>query len=367
MQSKQKPNVLGTGTYGCVFYPSMNVCSGRIEDDIDSDHYITKIQKYSDMIKEEIDIGSSIQHLPLYDHYFAPVVKSCVIDKTNMDYNLVRTCTKLQNEFGEFESKPAYVSNKIRYVGSKSIFTYITGLSKNPKRQYRKLINTHLHLLEALQILGKENIIHFDLKPPNIMFDDIQSIPIIIDFGLSRNMTPLLDPHFDPRINEQLIRRTFITDASYDYWCIDIYVISNIGSNSLYVNSPVLETQIKTLVRGFITPIFLAVLLPEEAIKYKQNITDYFMKYVRLNKTWGDVFLDLVKCHASWDNYSLAIGYSFIYNKLKKNAQPANGEPEQDQEQIHQYISLLKTIVLSMPEERSSASETHPRILSIFR
>jgi serine/threonine protein kinase len=363
MQSKiKKPNVLGTGTYGCVFYPSMNVCSGRIEDDIDSDHYITKIQKYSDVIKEEIDIGTRIQHLPLYDHYFAPVVKSCIIDKTNMDYNLVRTCTNLQNEFGEFESKPAYVSNKIRYVGSKSIFTYISGLSKNPKKQSRKLVNTHLHLLDALQILVIENIVHFDLKPPNIIFDDIQSIPIIIDFGLSRNMTPLLDRQFNPIVNEKLIRRTLITDAPYDYWCIDIYVLSNIGSNSLYLDSPVSETQIKILVRGFITPIFLAVLLPEEAIKYKKNITEYFMKYVRLNKTWGDVFLDLVKYYASWDNYSLAIGYSFICSKIKQTAQIDNA----DQEQIQQYLSLLKTIILAMPNERPSPHETQILIQSIF-
>jgi len=363
MQSKQiKPNVLGTGTYGCVFYPSMNVCSGRIEDDIDSDHYITKIQKYSDLIKEEIDIGRHIQRVPLYDHYFAPVVKSCIIDKTNMDYNLVRTCTKLQNEFGEFESKPAYVSNKIRYVGSNSIFTYISGLSKNPKRQYRKLINTHLHLLDALQILVKENIVHFDLKPANIIFDDIQSIPIIIDFGLSRNITPLISPRFNPLKNEQLIRKTLISDTAYDYWCIDIYVLSNIGTNSFYVDGPVSETQIKILVRGFITPLFLAVLLPEEAIKYKTNITEYFMKYVRTNKTWGDVFLDLVKCHASWDNYSLAIGYSVIYGKIKKNDQPDDA----DQEQIQQYISLLKTIILAMPDERPSANETQTLIQSIF-
>ena len=367
MQSKiKKPNVLGTGTYGCVFYPSMNVCSGRIEDDIDSDHYITKIQKYSDMIKDEIDIGRRIQHLPLYDHYFAPVVKSCIINKTNMDYNLVRTCTKLQNEFGEFESKPAYVSNKIRYVGSRSIFAYIASLSKNPKKQYRKLINTHLHLLDALQILNQENIVHFDLKPPNIIFDDIQSIPIIIDFGLSRNMTPLIAPGFNPLKNEKIIRKTLISDTAYDYWCIDIYVLSNIGSNSFYVNGPVSEPQIKILVRGFITPIFLSVLLPEEAIKYKADITAYFMKYVRSHKTWGDVFLDLIKCYASWDNYSLAIGYSFINNKIKQTAQLANGEHAHEPEQIQQYISLLKTIILAMPDERPSANETQTLIQSIF-
>jgi len=363
MLSKTKtPNVLGTGTYGCVFYPSMNVCSGRIEDDIDSDHYITKIQKYSDMIKDEIDIGQRIQHLPLYDHYFAPVVKSCIIEKTNMDYNLVRTCTNLQNEFGEFESKPAYVSNKIRYVGSRSIYAYINTLSKNPTKQYRKLVNTHLHLLDALQILKQENIVHFDLKPPNIIFDDIQSVPIIIDFGLSRNMTPLLACSFNPLKNEQLIRRTLISELAYDYWCIDIYVLSNIGTNSLYLDSPVSETQIKILVRGFITPIFRSVLLSDEVIQYKTNITDYFMKYVRLNKTWGDVFLDLVKNYASWDNYSLAIGYSFIYNKIKQTSPLADGEHAQ----IQQYISLLKTIILVMPDERPSASETQSLIQSIF-
>jgi serine/threonine protein kinase len=190
-------------------------------------------------------------------------------------------------------------------------------LTTNTHLLYRKIINTHLHILDAVQMLVSENIVHFDIKPQNIMYDEIQDVPIIIDFGLSHIITPLLAPNFSPLKSEKLLRHTFVSYDTYDYWCIDIYILSNIGSKtSLKPHSVVSEGHIKAILRGFITPNFLAILSPDEVTQFKQNIKTYFSQFIEHKRTWMDVFRVLIKNYSKWDNYSLAMTYLYIYLKI---------------------------------------------------
>jgi serine/threonine protein kinase len=358
----QTSNFLAKGSYGCVFYPSINACSGKIEDDIDSDHYITKIQSYLPNKDDEIVIGKQIQELPLYDHYFAPVVKSCKINTIKMDYNLVRSCAEMQNELGELKHNSVYVSNKIRYVGKHHIFNYMQSLTTHPQKLYRKLINTHLHILDALQMLVSENIVHFDIKSQNIMYDEIQDVPIIIDFGLSREITPLLAPNFSPLKSEKLLRHTFVSYDTYDYWCIDIYILSNIGSNTiLKPHSEVSEGHIKLILRGFITPNFLAILSADEVFQFKQNTKAYFSQFIEHKRPWMDVFRVLIQNYSKWDNYSLAMTYLYNYLKTKPTK---NGE--QIPAEIKEYLSILRNIVTAMPDKRPLPQETQKAIREVF-
>ena len=358
---------LAKGAYGCVFYPSINACSGKMETDIDSDHYITKIQMYSLNDNDEIVIGKLLQNLPLYTHYFAPVIKSCKMKISQMDYNLVKTCATMQNELGELNSKSAYVSNKIRYVGKHNIYAYFRNIKSNPHKLYKKLINTHLHLLDALQLLITENIVHFDVKPQNIMYDDIQDIPIIIDFGLSRTITPLLSANFSPNKNEKLMRHTFVSYDTYDYWCIDIFILSNIGSTTfLKPHQPVTASDIKGLLRGFITPIFLAVLSGEEVFRFKKRIHDYFLPFIQNKQTWIDVFRILIQNYTKWDNYSTALAYLHSYNKSKPTASSIIEIDIREPVEIQQYVGILKNIIIAMPDERPLPEETQKSIREIF-
>jgi len=359
------PHFLAKGTYGCVFYPSINACSGQIETDMDSDHYITKIQRYLHNQNDEIVIGKQLQELPLYDHYFAPVVKSCKIKSTRMDYNLVRSCAEMQNELGEIDNNSTYVSNKIRYVGKKDIARYAQTLTATPNKLYRKLINTHLHILDALHMLVSENIVHFDIKPQNIMQDEIQNVPIIIDFGLSRVLTQLLSPNFSPIRSERLMRHTFVSYDTYDYWCIDIYILSNIGSKTiLKPYTEVSEGHIKAILRGFITPNFLAILSGEEVAQFKRNIFGYFSPFIAQKQTWLDVFRVLIQNYSTWDNYSVAMTYLYSYAKSR----PSNKTPKGEQipTEFQQYLSILRNIVIAMPDVRPIPEKTQTDIRGIF-
>lgn len=381
----EPPKFLGKGTYGCTFYPSINACNGQQEDDIDSDHYITKIQKNEPAIEDEIYIGKRIQQLELYDHYFAPIVKYCSINTVNMDYNLVKTCYQIQNEFGELESSKKYIANKIRYVGKYNIVQYLTRMKKTPIQMYRKLLNTHLYLLDGLEKLLQENIIHFDLKPQNIMYDDIQNIPIIIDFGISKDITPITHTRFDVSKNDGIYRKIFISDESYGYWCIDIFILSNIGNISfLRPNNDVTLAKVAQLLQRFITHFLKNLITSEEITKFKQQMLQYFKPYIEKQQTWSHVFRDLVQHHPTWDNYSLAVSYLVATLKCSISGYDTSsqdshripsrfyrsvvfinlGEPYN--ETIQSYISILKQIVLSTPDKRPTIDETRQNIVRML-
>ncbi len=47
------------------------------------------------------------------------------------------------------------------------------------------------HLIDALQHISSRGSVHRDIKPENIMFRDDSNIPIIVDFGLVRNLSDI--------------------------------------------------------------------------------------------------------------------------------------------------------------------------------
>lgn len=376
---------LAKGTYGCVFYPSIDACSGTMHPTSDSDHYITKIQLYFPEEDDEITIGKQIQKLPLYDQYFAPILKSCKMNVSAMDYGLVKVCATMQNELGELDRNSEYVSNKIRYVGKHNLYKYFQNLKSTPQKLYVKLLNTHLHLLDAMFLLRVNHIVHFDIKLQNIIYDEIQNVPIIIDFGLSRSMKPLLEYNWKPlpkenvseipetpiledkrfRELDHLMRKTFVSDTTYDYWCIDIYILSNIGLHSfLKPNDHITMGEIKTLTNTFITPIFSSVLDSDEIVKFKHRILDYFTPFIEEDKKWIDMYKILVQNYNTWDNYSIALTYLYSYTKCKPIQIYTLKTPEPHELQL--YISFLKRIIIAMPNERPSHEETYYEIKHII-
>jgi serine/threonine protein kinase len=280
-----------------------------------------------------------------------------------MDYNLVKTCASLQNELGELNTKTYYISNKIRYVGTDTLVNYMNSWNKSPPTLYRKLINTHLHILEAIQKLYEKYIVHFDIKPQNIVHDDIQDIPIIIDFGLARDISPLFNPHINLADNDSLLHNIFVNHNSYAYWCIDIHILSNIGNKSLLKPTETVTTQqIKTIVAGFLTPNFEAMLSVEDIAQFKQNTLSYFSSYVDKEQTWQSVFSDLIQYYKSWDNYSAAMTYLYTYHKCAITTSSNN---DGDAEIMHRYISILKNIIMDMPNTRPTAEQTRELILNL--
>ncbi len=346
-------NPCKSGEYGYIFHPSIHVNDGIIHEDA-SEQYITKIQKDHNETICEIEIGKIIQTLSHCEHYFAPIINSeQVYISPSMGFtNKIQEKNKPKNS--------VYISNKIRYVGKNNIEYQLTK-TNGELFPLKKILNTHLHLLDAIEKLQSKNIIHMDLKCNNIMWDDIQNIPIIIDFGLSRMMD--LEK---PPVNKDF----FISYENYEYWCIDIYIISQIVHDpSLSLQDDINQTTLKQMYNTFLNNAHSKLLGKRELRRMEIEYTNYFSRYTQ--KTWGQLVYQLLKCYKSWDNYSLSIIYLYVITKSLKpigmNRETDESKRLAQREQLlRSYMAFLQEIIMSTPETRPDPQNTRAYLLQMF-
>ena len=208
---KKQLQIIGQGTYGCVFRPEINC---RTQQSGSKD-YLSKIQMADNISSAEIELGKIIQTIPNYRFFFAPILSYCDINLSTIDQRQIEKCDMVKDALKEHHN-PKFISNKIQYAGKNTLGTYFHELlvnkcanggdnplncvSTNSKKKKNsiniylsKIVESHLYLLNSIQLLNDKGIMHLDLKENNVMHDDDNDIFILIDYGLSAQ-NKLLEP-----------------------------------------------------------------------------------------------------------------------------------------------------------------------------
>jgi serine/threonine protein kinase len=349
---EEPPSLLNQGTYGCVYKPAFS-CNPSISSKI-SKKMVSKITIDKSSITQEIDIGKNIQNIPQYDTYFAPILNSCHINLGEIKNEELQTCQFIQDEIEKQKkthnsSPPSYKSNIIRYVGTKNIYetTY--------RSSFPKILSTHIHLLKALTFLQKsvdDPIIHFDLKDNNIIFDEIYSVPIIIDFGISFPVSKL------KTINKDVF---YIYYEKYPPWCIEIVILSYIIHKLDRQNTITIQdiSGLKSVCSVFVkeNPVFENGFDPNELLEFENTLGLFIDSFI--SKSWDDIISSIISNKLSWDNYSLSVIYHDILIKWSSYYDPNSVEFKQIQPYIVVYTKIIKDIILSPPtESRQLPNET---------
>jgi serine/threonine protein kinase len=354
-KEKHPSKLINHGQYGCIYKPQIGC---EEDEDNDDDNYVSKIQEKTEELEKEINTGKIIQSIDNYFFYYAPIIKSCDVNISNIDINILRGCEVALNENREINTVKKYASNKIRYISKYTISDYIQQLSS--KENFKRIANVHLYLLEySIPKLLEKNVIHLDLKTNNIMWDEKQEIPIIIDFGLSINMGEVLDPQKSPAEKIAIYKKYFIGEEYYIFWCVDIHMISQIVQ--LYMNEKiVLEHVLEIILNKIIqNDHFKRLFTTNERNEYIKKYNEYFKKYI--NSPWTNVITDLLqeKIYSTWDSHSIcsAILFDIVINK----SFISNNDTKKEA-----YMKLLKEVVLSMPDKRIGIEDTKKRLYEIM-
>lgn len=409
-QSPNEIQLLNQGAFGCVYRPNIN-CDGEIGDK----RFVTKIQIGDENIKNELSISEKIIKIPNYQFFFAPLLQSCNVSISSIKEEQRKECNILNKE--DVGSQKTFLSTKIRFVGNKNIEQYFlslliieylksikdedtisyltneknlklyikektylqtlkpiflsTTLTKDDKTPHffmesimiKKITSTYYHLLKALQKLQEINIIHNDIKEPNIIYDEWNHSPMIIDFGISYDLTT-------PPDQEQLLTYFYTADY-YIYWCIDIFIISyivQIVRNKLdnTLTNIITEENINNLIKNFIEKKEQEQQKQQQKQGLKnylntpsiqQDIDDFEIKIKNflntfIGKDWEELFNFLFKkeIYSTWDNYSLAMTYYFISDSIHFI--------EYENNVSKQLIQLWKSIIFAIPGERKTIEET---------
>jgi len=343
-----KIKFINQGTYGCIFRPAIN-CKGKLL----KPSFITKIQSEKASSDKETYIGNKIKKIKGYSRYFAPILKTCNISLANIKNDEIKKCDFIDNKTTKI------ISNKMKYVGDKSLLDYfIYILEQKPNNINETIFDCYLHLLEGIDLLHKNNIIHYDLKENNIMYDETQDYPIIIDFGLSFDISNLdnLDnlDNSTPQWYKELIEAFYVYAPDYRFWCFEIhlicYIIQYIKENDLDDN-----ISISFLNEG-IDDLFKENLMFTHfnVDGYKKSLKEFIHRYSDLS--YRELITNLLAFNYSWDNYSLAVIFLYCIYELELNETYI----------MTKLITLLKQIVFSTPDARIGIKETIDKVSDIY-
>ena len=355
---------IAEGSFGCVFSSKIQCRDESAKTIKGNTKYVSKVSVVSkdEMIDKEIQLGKMIvENIKDYDYYFAPILNSCPINIGVIEDNEIKRCEIVSKD--EDASKREYVSSTLKYIGRNSLCDYLDTQTKNEKKQVKAILETHLHLMKALQKLLdlEDSMIHYDLKDGNIIFDEVYNVPIIIDYGLSFTKSQLLKT---PLSIENLEKVFYVYYEKYSPWNIDIVLLSYITQSIIIkekvnITHQVLQPYYENLISVVDDFVAGSMLFDtsEERSKFIDNTKKYLSKYEK--KPIRVLIDELCERWESWDNYSIAVMY-YLYlldnEYLLKN------------KYINLYRMLLKEIIYSTFErERHEPSRTYEAIMLLSR
>ena len=286
--------LIAEGGYGCIFHPELT-CQGK---ETKNKSYITKLQRKDFSADNEILIGNmirdNIQTKLLLDTHFAPVIHSCPLNISKLRH-LDPKCSVLKRV-----DTTDFMLMKIRYIDSTDLDSFIIQ-NNNSSFLLLTLISSFNHILKSIRILIGLNIVHNDLKGQNIIYSQNQSLPIIIDFGLSLPMSKIT--------SENLYNYFYIYAPEYYIWPLEVHLLNLL----LHITSEPTKDQLRELANKYTTHnIALQSFSQSFRKKFEDLCFDELVKYMKMDHK--SIKTKILKSWTTWDNYSLSIIYlKFIY------------------------------------------------------
>jgi serine/threonine protein kinase len=369
-KKKKEIKLINSGAAGCIYRPSIT-CKG----DIGSSKYITKIQKNTRTIAHELRISEKIRKIKGYARYFAPVLKHCTVKFKKDLVKDLKKCELFEKDSEQTIAESSYISMKTRYIGNTDMQSHFAKF--NSSNYVNELLKNHTHILYGLQKMFANRIVHYDLKHNNIIFDDEQNAPIIIDFGQSWVTTELE--------TEEQLSSSFFVFNQYDYWSIDVvicsYIIQIVGigeAKTALVTEAEMEHIYDVFMYGrpqdrepgekkIVNDLFLNNVLqnPQKMFNFKIAVFEYARSFIN-KRTWWELYRDLITYADTWDCYSSAVIFLlnlddiYLYNAdfynhiIKSN-------------KLLKYIALLETILYSTPSSRPKLNTVLSEMKSIIQ
>ena len=317
-------------------------------------------------------IGAILRGLFFHTDYYSPILSAkgvSAVRESEMEN------AEIEDAPQKYNSKSEYVSIKTRDVGDIALIDELSSGSSRKKSApftMAKIVDTHTHLLSAISIMqaGDAQIIHFDIKNSNIIYDRKRKFPVITNFGVSYRFSDI-DPTNIDSVREYIY--TYATE--YSPWCIDIALLSYISHQILKkegnegspknIDDALAEADIEDLMRvceefSQKNTLFAeGTYEPPQVAEFLRKTADYVKGL--LSKTWQQVIVDLLSGWRSWDVYSLCVVYRRVLLKLFPNTLTAT---KSSSFWVSGYIDALDTVLLAPPATSSGERRASPEEMS---
>lgn len=185
----QGGKVLGSGTYGCIFKPQLP-CAGESHR---NPNYVSKLMSKRDAddeFKEITKIKKETTKVPNYNNFFVVSgIKKCKLGTVTKDdlNDFGPNCLAMNRQgFTINDVKNKHKGLRLLQLpdGGKDVFHFF---SKNFSIDLFPKINSSLITLlkDGIVPLKNSNVIHMDIKGPNVVYSKDEDVARLIDWGLT--------------------------------------------------------------------------------------------------------------------------------------------------------------------------------------
>lgn len=175
--------LLGQGTYGCVFHPSLK-CSSSDVNNKTLETGVSKVFKKQKDMMEELSETKKIKKMDNKGKYTNRVLGSCSVPSSSIDKQDMEGC-RFSKNLGISNKKLHQIIYEHKGVDLNQFF-------KSTPFAIEETFHYIYNLLKGIKILVENKYIHLDLKPDNILITDTNKT-LLIDFGLGRPFKNLYD------------------------------------------------------------------------------------------------------------------------------------------------------------------------------
>tara|TARA_Y100000741_G_C18236053_1_gene551756 strand:- start:262 stop:1692 length:1431 start_codon:yes stop_codon:yes gene_type:complete len=362
-----KQKFLGEGAYGCTLTPGIN-CEGKINK---YSYKVNKIQEINFNSNNELQISNSIKKINNYKNRFVPINKACIVKFNQIPNNIISKCDNLS----EHDASQDYFINKeyymfyMRLIKGKTLKNFLLD-SNSTHIFFNNFFYSLYYLLNSIQILKQNKILHNDLHYYNIICENSTKTPLLIDFGLSFEYKFLFKK--SQELDYKSIKRYFfdwrenmvshLNEKKFISFIIDnrsIYYQSNVDSD--YTEN----TLTKQIIDIFITDIINSIIInndikylfkEHELEYYKVKLQNFYYKFLPENdgkyKYYSDIIKELLPFVLKFNDLH-SINTSFILIYYKKYIEKNNSSNFSNYFIIYDFIqSLIKKVYYPVPNDR---------------
>ena len=312
-----------------------------------------KLQENNKQTETEILVGKRLLHsqpFPAFELFFLPVLQSWPV---NWRSQPAAADLRLQNNAAGY--KLLTTSNYTDHTPLLDIF-YMDSGDLPPSRYKRellwKIIDTYKYVLEALQLLQLNQIIHFDIKMDNMRYSKNETVQLI-EFGAAI-LLPWTTAQAEAQAQSMRTNKTTINIAQP----LEVQLIARLGDGE----TAILTADIANGLIAAILPAFAAAFAffsPAWLKTYRADCEQALASYI--GQSSKDIRHKVLtpSIMYTWDHYALNIAYLRLLGDLFPDDQLVKFPF------FINYIQLLAATIQPDPHKRLdlATTQTHFRAL----
>ena len=335
--------LIGKGGYGCVFHPGINNNGTPMK----SKKTVSKLVIKDKSSNKEIYTGKKLNKLlkkyNVIKSIFLPIISHKNIKVSTIKDKDIDKCTMIERKkFSKF------VLLNMPFIDGVEFMDYIKQEINRSSKVINVFFQSYLFLLKSLHFLIQSKTVHFDLKGNNILYNKLEKLPTIIDFGLSINMEKILDGNGRLKISLIELQNEFVTfGPDYFIWSLEVHYLCYLLYVDLYPNNNNLMEIVNSFVENHIP--LRRNYSSDFLNKYKKLCYEQLIKYNSIELM--DRITLILNYWKTWDNYSLSCMYLLIMSYINLDGNASNDF----------MIFISKILITNMhpnPENRLSIIET---------